>query len=306
MGGRTAHSTFKLPLGLVNNESPTCSVSKTSKEAELIRQAGIILIDECSMLHKRAFEAIDRLLQDLHGKPKLFGGVTVVIAGDFRQCLPVVAGGTSADQVNACLKSSSLWNHVQVYSDLHILFGSSNHSTVIKVMKLRTNMRAKLTGDIESARFAAQLLKVGNGNIAHVSEKSEIMIPTGFGTSVSSLDELKACVYPNLAANVSKVEWVRDRAILSARNTTVNSINSSLLGQMTGQNRVYKSIDTVCDQDSVLEYPMEFLNKLDISGLPPHELNLKVGCPVMLLRNLGNIFVSANESFLSSSNRIAV
>ena len=33
-------------------------------------------------------------------------------------------------------------------------------------------------------------------------------------------------------------------------------------------------------------YPTEFLNSLTLSGLPPHEMELKVGCPVILLRNL--------------------
>ena len=33
-------------------------------------------------------------------------------------------------------------------------------------------------------------------------------------------------------------------------------------------------------------YPQEFLNSLNISGLPPHELHLKVNTPVMLLRNM--------------------
>lgn len=31
---------------------------------------------------------------------------------------------------------------------------------------------------------------------------------------------------------------------------------------------------------------MEFLNTLHFSGMPPHELHLKVGCPVILLRNM--------------------
>ncbi|XP_062520112.1 uncharacterized protein LOC134195086 [Corticium candelabrum] len=35
-----------------------------------------------------------------------------------------------------------------------------------------------------------------------------------------------------------------------------------------------------------LDYPTDFLNSLDLSGMPPHNLKLKVGCPVMLLRNL--------------------
>ena len=33
-------------------------------------------------------------------------------------------------------------------------------------------------------------------------------------------------------------------------------------------------------------YPTDFLNSLTLSGLPPHEMELKVGCPVILSQNL--------------------
>jgi len=41
------------------------------------------------------------------------GGMTVILAGDFRQTLPVVPRGTRADEVRACLKSSYLWSKIQ-------------------------------------------------------------------------------------------------------------------------------------------------------------------------------------------------
>ncbi len=35
-------------------------------------------------------------------------------------------------------------------------------------------------------------------------------------------------------------------------------------------------------------YPTEFLNSLNMSGVPPHTLTLQEGCPVILLRNMPN------------------
>uniref|UniRef100_A0A803L9N6 ATP-dependent DNA helicase n=1 Tax=Chenopodium quinoa TaxID=63459 RepID=A0A803L9N6_CHEQI len=41
-----------------------------------------------------------------------------------------------------------------------------------------------------------------------------------------------------------------------------------------------------CTDDSSEQYPTEFLNNLCPSGLPPHHLTLKVGSPIILLRNI--------------------
>ena len=57
---------------------------------------------------------------------------------------------------------------------------------------------------------------------------------------------------------------------------------------LPGETKTYLSADSVnCDDNKEAQnYPMEFLNSLTPSGMPPHCLNLKVGSIVMLLRNI--------------------
>ena len=48
-----------------------------------------------------------------------------------------------------------------------------------------------------------------------------------------------------------------------------------------------RSVDSVSEEDGIYyAYPVEFLQQLNSSGLPLVLLCLKVGCPVILLRNL--------------------
>ena len=87
--GRTFHSRLKAPLTL--SEESTLQISGQSSLAKLVRMAKLILIDEATMLDSLLLEALDRSLKDLMGEQKKpFGGKTLLLAGDFRHCLPVV------------------------------------------------------------------------------------------------------------------------------------------------------------------------------------------------------------------------
>ena len=56
------------------------------------------------------------------------------------------------------------------------------------------------------------------------------------------------------------------------------------------EERSFLSADSIKENnengEGELLYPVEYLNSITCSGLPLHHLQLKVGCPVMILRNL--------------------
>ncbi|GBM09742.1 hypothetical protein AVEN_101792-1 [Araneus ventricosus] len=96
-GGRTAHSMLQIPIDLIHNEIPVCNIKKESTKAYVLQEAKVLFWDEISMMHKHGLETVNRTLQDLRGNKDLMGGLIVVLAGDFRQTLPVIPRGTMAD-----------------------------------------------------------------------------------------------------------------------------------------------------------------------------------------------------------------
>ncbi|XP_076763396.1 uncharacterized protein LOC143430845 [Xylocopa sonorina] len=142
-------------------------------------------------------------------------------------------------------------------------------------------------GDESSERFAKQLLDIGNGKMEMDESTHCITLPENFCHIVKSTDELIAKVFTNLSQNYKNNQWVSERAIFAAKNIDVNLINCTIQNEIPDEETTYKSIDSVVNHDeSVQNYSTEFLNSLDLPGMPPHILSLKIDFPVILLRNI--------------------
>ncbi|XP_044597781.1 uncharacterized protein LOC123274285, partial [Cotesia glomerata] len=266
-GGRTAHSAFKLPLNLNVAESPVCNIGKSSGMATVLKKCQLIIWDECTMSHKKGLEALDRTLRDFRNDQRIMGGAVILLAGDFRQTLPVIQRSTPADELNACLKYSYLWKYV-------------------KKITLSTNMRVHLLKDDSAKTFAQQLLDMGDGKIPVDPSTQEISFPQNFCQLQSSIEDLDNKVFPNIASNFKNHDWLCERAILAPKNDDVNKINDRIQLKIPGTFTEYKSIDTVTEENDAINYPVEFLNSLEPPGMPSHKLTLKIGSPILLLRNL--------------------
>jgi ATP-dependent DNA helicase PIF1 len=79
---------------------------------------------------------------------------------------------------------------------------------------------------------------------------------------------------------------LRERAILAPRNKEVSLINTIVLSYLPGAQVGFFSADSAEDTEVANTYLSEFLNTLEVSGMPSHKLSLKIGAPMMLLRNL--------------------
>ncbi|CAN1777374.1 ATP-dependent DNA helicase PIF1 [Linum perenne] len=277
-GGRTAHSRFHIPIDC--DSTSTCHIQHQSPVADLIRNTSLIIWDEAPMAHKHCIEALDRTLRDVLNCDELpFGGLTMVFGGDFRQILPVIPKSTRTETVNSSLKRSYLWPH-------------------FIVIQLHQNMRLKQAGcsqvelaEIES--FSNWLLDIGEGKNSSIWGDSEIEIP--YDLRVQREDDPVADIvkstYPNILQHFSDPIYLATHAVLAPLHDTVSLINDYMLKLFPGEEECYYSSDSIqfeaANQAEIeAEYPPEFLNSLRIGNFPDHELKLKVGVPVILLRNI--------------------
>jgi len=65
------------------------------------------------------------------------------------------------------------------------------------------------------------------------------------------------------------------------KNTDLNAINYAVQEQIPGESVIYKSIDSVMNPEEVVNYPTEFFNSLDLSGVPLYRLSLEIGAPII-------------------------
>ena len=150
--------------------------------------------------------------------------------------------------------------------------------------------------DLSAETFSKQRLDIANGmNI----ETRCIKLPSDFCRIIHSQNDLTNQIFPTIHRQCTNHEWLAETAILAAKNVDIKELNLKIKHLLPGDLMSYKSIDTVCDSNEGVNYPTEFLNSLDLPGLSPHNLQLKVGSPVILLRNL-------NPSRLCNSTRLVI
>ncbi|KAG3091379.1 hypothetical protein PI124_g16815 [Phytophthora idaei] len=249
------------------------------------------------MTHRYQYEAVGRMLQDLLNNDLPFGGIAMLLSGDFRQMLPVIPRAGPVEVISAFLKRSPLWRDFEL-------------------LRLSIDMRVQTAQDQDTTQavqgFADYLLRVGDGRHETCTELGSdyVKIPSDMfldvsgletsvvdeaaeqGTAPERLSRLIEKVYSGFDGGNQPDSYFADRITLTPKNADVLAINYMILDKLPGDAEEYRCVECL-DGDDELErqehgdlYPPEFLNTISLSGMPPHKLKLKVGAPVMLIRNL--------------------
>ena len=241
----------------------TCNIPHESDLAKELQETKLIIFDEAPMMSKDVFHALDRTLRGIMGdlyvscREVPFGGIPFVLGGDFRQILPVIRKGGRGQIVSACInQSQSLWSHV---------------------VRLRLRRNERLNQNVDNT-WAQFLLDVGDGTAG-----DKVTLPNTVSLC-ANVEDLISNVFGNRIDNT----LATNRAIICPKLENVDIINNIKLEKLQAPEKTYESADSVLDEDGSASdmYSTEFLNSLSFSGMPPHNLKLKIGAIVLCMRNL--------------------
>lgn len=91
LGGQTIHSWSGIGISTSLSEDYIYTMSKA--RIDLINKTSILIIDEISMLHAYNLDMINKAMKLVRKSDKPFGGIQVVLCGDFFQLPPVSQNG---------------------------------------------------------------------------------------------------------------------------------------------------------------------------------------------------------------------
>ena len=231
------------------------------------------------MSNKLAPATLDLTLRDLRKCNRPFGGATVLLSGDWRQVGPVVPLGTAHDVVDAAFISSFTCGSMSNDS-------ASRHLCAIALMNLTPNPYAPLV----KVEF----------HPPH-SDKSEVITLQHSSTTADSDSQQSTCtvqgdtdlqhlidfVYPDLLT--ADPTLLAARGILAPRNVSIDDINNHILHLLPNTSRsllISNSLIKSNPRDIEEVTSTAFLEAVDVPGVHPHNLHLKVGCVLMFIHNV--------------------
>ena len=124
MNGTTIHSWSGIGIKDELSDRDLTNLSRKQFLADRLKDTAVLVIDEISMLHAKQLNLVNQVLKHVRKNDKAFGGIQVVVAGDFFQLPPIGSKGESNREKFAFM--SEAW----LDAKFHICYLSEQHRQV--------------------------------------------------------------------------------------------------------------------------------------------------------------------------------
>ncbi len=124
MNGTTIHSWSGIGIKDELSDRDLTNLSRKQFLADRLKDTAVLVIDEISMLHAKQLNLVNQVLKYIRKNDKAFGGIQVVVAGDFFQLPPIGSKGETNREKFAFM--SEAW----LDAKFHICYLSEQHRQV--------------------------------------------------------------------------------------------------------------------------------------------------------------------------------
>lgn len=121
MNGTTIHSWSGIGIKDEITERDLKNISGRRYLVERLKETSVLIIDEISMLHAKQLDMVNQVLKHARKNELAFGGLQVVVAGDFFQLPPIGSRGETNREKFAFM--SAAW----LEADFHICYLTEQH-----------------------------------------------------------------------------------------------------------------------------------------------------------------------------------
>jgi len=144
IGGRTIHSWAGIGIKDELTSRNLQTLKKRSYLKKQFEKTRVLIIDEISMLHAHRLDMVDRVCQAFKGNNLPFGGIQVILSGDFFQLPPISSGSGEAEFVY----KSDVWQEM----DVRVCYLDEQHRQNDKKMThiLQSLRRNEITSEIDA------------------------------------------------------------------------------------------------------------------------------------------------------------
>lgn len=261
LGGSTIHSWAGIG---VHDALPSDFLNHLSKvRRDIIEKTDILIIDEISMLHDYRLDMVDEACRLVRQKAEPFGGIQVIMSGDFFQLPPINRGDSRA---GGFVVFSRVWQELDpVICYLEDQYRQDDESLIEVLGAIRA-------GDVRRHHAEMLLERVGLDHTDDfVTELHTVNIDVD-SINNARLAEIKSEQFTYEQTTTGGANYVEtlSRSVLAPAQLSLKK-GAFVMAVKNSPDRKYVngSLGTVIDFDAVTHYPVvEFMNGKVLTMIP--------------------------------------